>query len=84
MKPCGCKTDFLCTQGKVCPNISIILTDDIYVKINVGKNLCRYSFNTAFIGPKNKLKFSKKEMDPDAVQKDKNFPEDFEIIAFFQ
>ena len=83
MKPCGCKQDALCTQAKVCPNISILMCDDVYVKINRGKLLCRFSLNTAFIGPSNKLKFTKKDMDPDSVKLDKSFPDDFEVIVCF-
>ncbi len=81
MKPCGCKSDTVCTQAKVCPNISILMCDDMYVKIKRGKLLCRFSFNIAFIGANNKLRFSKKDMDPDAVQLDKSFPDDFEVIV---
>jgi len=39
---------------KICPNISIVLSDDIYIKVlTEGKIkfclLCRFSFNTAFV-----------------------------------
>ncbi|MDR3549530.1 MAG: hypothetical protein P4M11_14900 [Candidatus Pacebacteria bacterium] len=55
---CGQKlgTDASYVQAKVCPNISIVICDDIYVKIYSGgthnRLLCRFSMNTAFVDKK--------------------------------
>eukprot|EP00826_Nyctotherus_ovalis_P009432 TRINITY_DN1248_c0_g5_i3.p4 TRINITY_DN1248_c0_g5~~TRINITY_DN1248_c0_g5_i3.p4 ORF type:complete len:132 (+),score=18.26 TRINITY_DN1248_c0_g5_i3:1017-1412(+) len=74
----------MCIQAKLCPNISIVLCDDIYVKIKKsGKVLCRFSFNTAFIEANNKLKFRRQRVDPDSVRVNKAFSDNFEIIMYF-
>lgn len=63
-------------------NTAILLKGDIFIRIKnkgslTNSRICRFSFNTGFEG--SRIELDKKQLDPDSIQKNKMFKDDFKL-----
>lgn len=66
-----------------------LLSSDLYFRIKhkgsfKNKLICRFACNPAFLDASNILRLSRDEVDPDSIQKDSRFAENFRVEVHFE